>query len=97
MQEQEPTADNQPTGHVCQRCATNAKGFDVRVGTTGGYVATRYPIRAGRYCQPCAGVIADERNAQRRTWRQGVHGEVRQLVKDGKPVPPLPRLPASGA
>ena len=97
MQEQEPTADNQPKGHVCQRCTTNAKGFDVRVGTTGGYVATRYPIRAGRYCQQCAGVIADERNAQRRIRRQGLHGEVRQLVKDGKPVPPLPRRPASGA
>jgi hypothetical protein len=97
MQEQEPTANNQPTGQVCTRCATHAKGFDVRVGTTGCYVATRYPIRAGRYCQQCARVIADEKNTQRRTRRQGVHGEVRQLVKDGKPVHPLPRLRASGA
>jgi hypothetical protein len=88
MREPEPTAAHQPTVPLCQRCATNAKGFDVRVDTTGRYVATHYPVRAGRYCHACAGVIADDRNAQRRTRRQGVHGEVRQLVKDGKRVQP---------
>jgi hypothetical protein len=88
MREPEPTADHQPTVPLCQRCATNAKGFDVRVGTTGRYVATHYPVRAGRYCQECAGVIADDMNAQQRPRRQGLHGEVRQLVKDGKPVQP---------
>ena len=98
MPEQEPTTANQPKGPMCQRCATHAKGFDVRVGTTGRYVATRYPVRAGRYCQSCASVIADARNTQRRTRRtprQSLHGEVRQLVKDGKPVSPLTETPSS--
>jgi hypothetical protein len=44
MHEQEPAADHPPPLQVCTRCATHAKGFDVRVGTTGGYVATRYPL-----------------------------------------------------
>ncbi len=76
MREPEPTAAHQPIVPLCQRCATNAKGFDVRVGTTGRYVATHYPVRAGRYCHECAGVIADDRNAQRRTRRAwtGVSG-----------------------
>ena len=89
MHEQESTTDTHPTGPLCQRCARNAKGFGVRMGTTGRYVATHYPVRAGRYCQACAGAIADDMNAQRHTRstrRQGLHGEVRQLVKDGKPV-----------
>ena len=70
---------HQPTVPLCQRCATNAKGFDVRVGTTGRYVATHYPVRAGRYCQACAGVIADDMNAQRHT----THGARDYMARSG--------------
>jgi hypothetical protein len=69
----------------CQRCEHPERGFDARYSwATQRFAASRGKARNGRFCQPCAVEVAQEKNRERYTSRQARSGEVRYLVKDGK-------------
>ena len=71
----------------CQRCGKPERGYDVRHSyATRRFEPTRSKSRAGRFCQPCSVEAAHAKNWEHNVSRQARHGEVRHLVKDGKPV-----------
>ena len=71
----------------CQRCGKPERGYDVKHSyATRRLEPTRSPSKRGRFCQSCSVEVANEQNQERTASRQGMHGEVRHLIKDGKEV-----------
>jgi hypothetical protein len=71
----------------CKRCGKPERGYDVRHSyATRRFEPTRSKSRDGRFCQPYSVEAAHEKNLEHNASRQGRSGEVRHIVKDGKPV-----------
>jgi hypothetical protein len=71
----------------CKRCGHPERGFDARYSwTTKRFAASLGKAKNGRFCQPCAGEVAQEKNREHDALRHARSGEVRYLVKDGKAV-----------
>jgi len=63
------------------------RGYEARHSyATQRFEPTRSPSKLGRFCQPCAVEVAHEKNLEHNPARQGRHGKVRHLVKEGKEV-----------
>ena len=71
----------------CRRCGKPERGYEARHSyATQRFEPTRSPSKLGRFCQPCAVEVAHEKNLEHNPARQGRHGKVRHLVKEGKEV-----------
>ena len=85
-----PADDEEPRmTDQCQRCGHPERGFDARYSwATQRFAASLGKAKNGRFCQPCAVAVAQEKNREHYASRQARSGEVRYLVKDGKEVVP---------